>query len=360
MAFTGDSAREPDARKSKIGTWWTGDSAPSSARSHGLTTAPTTTTPPAAEVAAATRLRKSQAVVPSEKSSAMSSISSMISRLTTSQSVPLPDDQLCTMDLEAALPPPSTPTPTPEDYHALHIQTLTLLSRFQEAYVAQSATLLDLQAERSAERDEAAQVAARARHLRAQLDDVLARAGEQEAAMAAALDELGAEKRARLEVEGKAPSAEGSVVTEDLAAEEDQRRESDETDEESIFSRSRSPTLAEGEPASPLRSRTTTLAESDRAASPPRARNPPKPAGPAIRRPAPRPQPRLNAFQKIVRGIAGEDGDGRCANCRGGEAGAAWDAVSLLRDENRGLKQRVGALEGAVEGALDVVNGVGM
>jgi hypothetical protein len=30
----------------------------------------------------------------------------------------------------------------------------------------------------------------------------------------------------------------------------------------------------------------------------------------------------------------------------------------LLQDENRGLKQRVGDLETAVEGALDAVNGL--
>jgi hypothetical protein len=32
--------------------------------------------------------------------------------------------------------------------------------------------------------------------------------------------------------------------------------------------------------------------------------------------------------------------------------------VSLLKDENKGLKERVSELETAVEGAIDVVNGV--
>ncbi|KAL2109150.1 hypothetical protein VUR80DRAFT_2871 [Thermomyces stellatus] len=342
MAFTGDSTQR-DTRKGRMGSWWTGtDSTTSSSRSSRILTSAPSSRTPAAEVAAVKGIRKSLPVGNPEKNSALSSISSMISRFTTPQCIPAPDDELRTMDLEAALPTPSSPAPSPEDYHALHIQALTLLSRFQEAYKSQSAILLDLQAERDAERDEAAQVAARARHLRSQLDDVVARANEHEAAMAAALEELSAEKRARLEVEGKAPSSEGSVVTEDLAVEDDQRREGDETDEESIFSRSRSPPLPEGEPG----------------ASPPRPRIPPPRTGGPVRKAAP--APRLNAFQKIVRGIAGEDGDGRCSNCRGGDVGAAWDTVSLLRDENKGLKQRVGALEEAVQGALDAVNGVGL
>jgi hypothetical protein len=37
----------------------------------------------------------------------------------------------------------------------------------------------------------------------------------------------------------------------------------------------------------------------------------------------------------------------------------AWDTVSLLRAENRGLKERVGSLEGAVETALDLCSNMG-
>jgi hypothetical protein len=55
----------------------------------------------------------------------------------------------------------------------------------------------------------------------------------------------------------------------------------------------------------------------------------------------------------------GEADDG-CANCRGGSASMAWDTVGLLRAENRELKGRVGELEEAVTGALDVVMAVGL
>ena len=322
--------------KRNIGMAFTGDSA----ASHSPAASPTTTTPPAAEVPAVARLRNSLPAAP-PKNSPLSSFTSMFTRRTTQQN-PAVDDELSTMNLAAALPVPPA-DPTPEDYHALHAQTLALLSRFQDAYKTQTTTLDNVQSELSASREEHAQVSARARHLRSQLDETLARAAGHEAAMAAALEELSAEKRARLELEGAVPSAEGSVVTEDLAAEEDQRREGDETDGESIFSRSRSPTLAESESAlsPPLRPRSTLSKPSSAAVSP----------AAVARRPQPAPQPqKLNAFQKMFRGMAGEDVV-RCANCRGGEAGIAWDTVTCLKEENRGLKERVGVLEGCGGGA---------
>jgi hypothetical protein len=66
----------------------------------------------------------------------------------------------------------------------------------------------------------------------------------------------------------------------------------------------------------------------------------------------------MNAFQKILKGISGEEAG--CRNCKGQDASVAWDTVGLLRDENRHLKTRVGELEVAVEGALDLVNGLGL
>jgi hypothetical protein len=50
--------------------------------------------------------------------------------------------------------------------------------------------------------------------------------------------------------------------------------------------------------------------------------------------------------------------DKGCRNCRGGQASVAWDTVGLLRAENKGLKERMANLETAVEGALDLVNGL--
>lgn len=75
----------------------------------------------------------------------------------------------------------------------------------------------------------------------------------------------------------------------------------------------------------------------------------------------------LSTFQKLVKNVASAIKDDEpdrfttstCSNCRGEDVSFAWNTVSVLRDENKHLKQRVGQLEVAVEGALDMVNGVG-
>ena len=144
--------------------------------------------------------------------------------------------------------------------------------------------------------------------------------------------------------------------------------DSSESVHSSVFSRSRSPTTI---------MTTNTAYEGDGAD----ASTAPKPApalsGTSSLSPAamlappklqsqPQPQPQLSAFQKLVRGIGGSESPGggggprSCRNCSGRDSSVAWDTVSLLRDENKGLKHRVAQLEVAVEGALDVVHGIGL
>ena len=96
------------------------------------------------------------------------------------------------------------------------------------------------------------------------------------------------------------------------------------------------------------------------------------------------PHPPLSTFQKLIKNVTSTIKDeeperererererGRererervttstCNTCRGEDVSFAWNTVSVLRDENKHLKQRVGQLEVAVEGALDMVNGVGL
>ncbi|PHH72357.1 hypothetical protein CDD83_4988 [Cordyceps sp. RAO-2017] len=76
--------------------------------------------------------------------------------------------------------------------------------------------------------------------------------------------------------------------------------------------------------------------------------------------------PQMSTIQKLFKGMSSAEapkedeprGPASCRNCQGQDASVAWDTASLLRDENRGLKQRVGELEEAVEEALDAVNGI--
>ncbi|PKS11927.1 hypothetical protein jhhlp_001222 [Lomentospora prolificans] len=422
MALTGDSRprADGDARRGKLGAWWAGasSSAEFTTRSSRIlsTSSTASTITPSPETPAITRLKKSHTVGPTNNlndpssrrnssSSAFSFITSSVSalsRFTQNANAYAPDDELCNMNIEAALNDVEQPT--------IKDHATSLLLRFQTAYRTQSAALREVQAECSAERDELAGMTARARHLQARLEDAARRAAEQEEALVAILEELTAEKKMRIECEraarekgivlvrrdlnddqAVAVEEEGdSVLTEDLGADEDQRRRrwiqqageakngdaGFETDEESyesasIFSRSRSPTLpppsvsgAASPDASPIQGR---LISSLPPPVPPKNNTPLSKARGVQVQQQQQPQ-RLSAFQKIFKGISGDGEEGAasqgglvsCSNCRGGDARVAWDTVSLLRDENKGLKQRVAGLETAVEGALDVVNRVGM
>jgi hypothetical protein len=255
-----------------------------------------------------------------------------------------------------------------------------LLRKFQAAYQDKAITCQELRAERDAQEDEKFEVQTRTAHLKMQLEGMAQKAADMEAMMQALIEELGREKRLRAEEtsvrETGTMSSGMSTISEDLGAEDDQkmkyRRRSDgttksdegsfETDDESIdvasvFSRSRSPTL-------PTNTSEASQNENQNQGSIP----PPQPAKPIMleqHRSTRQSQPQISAIQKLFKGIAGDPtrGSGRpvvqaCQNCQGQDASVAWDTASLLRDENKGLKQRVGELESAVEEALDAVMGV--
>jgi hypothetical protein len=138
---------------------------------------------------------------------------------------------------------------------------------------------------------------------------------------------------------------------------------------ESVFSRSRSPTLT----SSSVSALTTETTPEIQQATFGRVMYKHHAQNFSVQRPKLVQQP--STFQKILKGISSsptanqeppvEDryggigqGDMSCSNCRGKDASVAWDAVGLLRAENKGLKERVGTLEGAVEGALDLCAGL--
>jgi hypothetical protein len=146
---------------------------------------------------------------------------------------------------------------------------------------------------------------------------------------------------------------------------------------DSVFSRSRSPTLTVSS-TGPSVSGTVDSTPEIGQASFTRLVSIPNPALPSSNTSTPRP-PKVqqkSTFQKILTGLSpgsssgdtersekdfyggigmGETG---CENCRGKDSSVAWDTVGLLRAENKGLKERVGTLEGAVEGALDLCSGL--
>ncbi|KAK2004819.1 hypothetical protein LX36DRAFT_563507 [Colletotrichum falcatum] len=302
--------------------------------------------------------------------------SSPFSKNTQPQVDPKQDEELLSLDIQNALFPPSSPTHrdafSPAAFKNLEAAAVGLLTRFQSAYQRQDAALRELRAEKDAQVEESEEADTRIQHLRVQLENMASKVAEQEQLMQQLIAELNAEKKARHEErmtrERNRPLSEGSSISEDLGVEEDMARRKwrksagFDTDDESIedasvFSRSRSPTTAapslfEGSIAdmspSPQTPKASTL-------------GPPRASRSSVQKPLPQ---QTSVFQKLMRGVTGdaanqESNPASCTNCRGQDQRAAWDTVSLLRDENRGLKHRVEELETCVDNALDAVNGLG-
>ncbi|KAK3692912.1 hypothetical protein B0T22DRAFT_419886 [Podospora appendiculata] len=349
-----------------------------------------------------TRLRRSLTGVSIPESSTPKStvtttasrfMSAISSRFTPAPSSPMLDDELCNLDIEAALFPPMSPLAdrdafSPAAFKNLQSNAVGLLTKMQSAYRERVVALRELEAERSAHRDEIEEAETRAQHLKMQLEGMSRKAQEHEQAMRQLMEELAAEKKLRAEEhlaagrdKASTVMSEGSMVSEDLGVDEEHRqrkwRKSDstvkselggfDTDEESaesesVFSRCRSPTI-------PLHLDPNAAFDGGNASIDGAAPSPQLPrnnssslAVPSNSKPRGAAQPQMSALQKIIRGISGEaeESSNGCSNCKGQDASVAWDTVSLLRDENKHLKHRVGSLEIAVEGALDLVNGIGL
>ncbi|PHH62709.1 hypothetical protein CDD81_6778 [Ophiocordyceps australis] len=339
---------------------------------------------PAASAAPASLIGRRKSTPSSPRFSFLASSMSALKGLA-SPTAPTPQgDGLANLDVEAVLVPAGAPAEGEEGYKSLHSNALGLLRRFQAAHRQQSSTLHQLQSERETFDDEKLELETRTQHLKMQLEEMARKAAETESIMQALMEELTREKKMRVDEQqhlhhSSALRSNRSTMSEDLAVDEAQRRrrsaatsKSDmgsDTDEDSIegasvFSRSRSPTFT---------ATTSDVGTLDSMPPPPLMPSTLAPTKPAIvmsSPPLPSPvrhaQPQMSAFQKLFKGMSSGDGQRHdtgvksCRNCQGQDASVAWDTVSLLRDENRGLKQRVGDLEAVVDEALDVVNGIGM
>jgi hypothetical protein len=296
-----------------------------------------------------------------------SSVSALTTRLTNQPSATTPQgDELFDLNIETALYPSAPPgdrdTFSPAAYKNLQANATGVLLKMQNAYRERTIAFQQIQVERSVEREEAEEASVRVASLKMQLEHMAIKAAEQEQSMRQLMGELKAERRAREKL-----MSEGSVVSEDLGVDEEQRKKwrvsgstvksdvSFDTDEESaesesIFSRSRSPTSMTSATEGSFDYLHTPRGKVVAVESPPKFKS----------------DKEMTTFQKLIKNISGEVTKGEdgapdsCRNCHGQDASVAWDTVSLLRDENKGLKHRVADLEVAVEGALDMVNGIGL
>lgn len=330
----------------------------------------------------------SETSTPSRLASFASSISATLSQLTQTPASSTADDELLSLDVEKALFPAGSPVErdpfSPAAFKNLQANATGLLLKMQGAYRRRVGAVADLEAEAGARQEELQEAETRMQHFKMQLERMARRAAQQQRDMELLADELAAERRARahermMREKGMAAisgvrdhPSEGSTVSEDLGVEDDQRAghkwrkslksdgsydtDDESVEDESVFSRSRSPTIAPSTfdgasvvDAPVSHPRVAALGQPGRQ----------KPAAGA-----------MTTFQKLVKNVVSsalkeeEDeyggGGTSCRNCRGQDASFAWNTVSLLRDENKHLKQRVGQLDAAIDGALDLANGIGL
>jgi hypothetical protein len=281
------------------------------------------------------------------------------------------------MNIEEALFPAGSPVDgdafSPAAFKNLQANAIGILLKMQTAYRQRVIALQELETETSATKEELEEAETRAENLKMQLDGMARQAAEQKREMQQLVAELAMERKARADVEeriarGKAGIAinvvsEGSMVSEDLGVEEEQQQrrtwrksggtvksdvsydtDDESAENESVFSRSRSPTIPPGALGGSITEGPTWNARTQAAQQK-------------------RSSQQTSTLQRLFKGVpeeTEESGVSGCRNCRGQDAGVAWGTVSLLRDENRNLKRRIEQLESAVEHALDAVNGVGL
>jgi hypothetical protein len=270
------------------------------------------------------------------------------------------------LDIEKGLFPNGVPVEgtafSPSAFKNLQMNATGLLSKFQAAYEQRTAEFRELQAERDLQESNKSEAELKVEQLEKQLEEQSTIMAERDAMIEYLLSQLAHEKdridnTSNGEKENITSAA--SIVSEDLGVDEDRLRrwrkststssDDESVDEVSVFSRSRSPTFS------------TTISEVSPVTAPAAQAKPVTLEPPRVARNS---VPQMSPFQKLIRGMSSEKPKpattSTCLNCQGQNASMAWDTVNLLKDENKGLKDRVEELETAVEGALDAVNGIGL
>ena len=253
------------------------------------------------------------------------------------------DDKMTQLDVKRALLPGGPADPfSPSSFKNLMQNAEGLLSRMQNALKQRTAALHEVTVEKEAQSEELEEAQTRARHLKLQLDDMSAKMTEQDQMMMNLIEELAHEKQARRDDEEfrkrtirivdatNQPSHPRPHVSRTSTISRDSGFESD---EDSLFS-------PNGEVESPTTTISTTSLQSPTSAEFPSAARFPPPVSSVVKG-----GPVAPAYS--------------CANCHGIRGSEAWNVVDVLKAENQGLKHRVGELESALDGCLDMVNGLG-
>jgi hypothetical protein len=282
------------------------------------------------------------------------------------------DDDLLNLDIAAALfPPTSNSLGDQEAFDALRNNAENVIKRLQAAYKQRTFALHEALADKNKKQEELEETRTRVGNLKVQLDGMAEKVSQQEKAVQAMAEELEQERQlrqredeARLRSIRLIRSSDDESIS-DLSADLQTPKRSmkrasnatyasdsgfdsgDESLAESVFSR------REG-----LESPTSTVAPSPSISqitlpasiSTPSKEKELKPLPPST------PTPRQSTYDKVIKGIAGSwMNNSKCGICHGVPSSEAWSVLGILKEENKGLKERLGELEMVIDDCLSMV-----
>jgi hypothetical protein len=302
--------------------------------------------------------------------------------------VPEPaDDELLNLDIDAALFPRGKPDhDADEAFQSLRLNAEKVIQQFQGAYKLRTFALHETLAVKQTQQEEQEESAARLKEIKAQLDAMAARVEQQDRQMRALAEELEQEERKRREEhdEWRRSETVRNNETENNAQHRasessvDMRRlkqtsagtlssdsgfeSGDESIAESTMSKRNEDNVPPGvtQPSSSNTTTPTTPTVLMSSASPARLQETKAlSTGRAQQSPS-----RSSAYDRVMKASSGLGSSltgfmttSRCSNCYGLSSAEAWSVVSMLKDENKALKNRMSELEDAVEECITLVGG---
>jgi hypothetical protein len=316
----------------------------------------------------------------------------------------LNSNEFLTLDVESALfpagPPYEQDSFSPSSFKNLEQNARGLLFKLHNAYKLRTVSLHEVTAEKEAMAEELEESQTKMNLLKTNISSLAQQVSERDETIQELMNELNKEKQARAnekearersiaivtaraqrEAAKRGSTSDLSIDTtaEDLGISSARwKRQSGGTDftegdsdaesgaGESTFSRARSPVHSI---AGTVDSMPTVTPEIMQASF---ARMVPNPTHTSGFEKRPKMVQQKSTFQKVLGKINSSESDDTvmptsqdpygglgmgehgCSNCQGKDASVAWDTVGLIRAENKGLKERVGELEKAVEDTLDL------
>ncbi|KAL9119350.1 MAG: hypothetical protein Q9187_004099 [Circinaria calcarea] len=282
---------------------------------------------------------------------------------------PQGDDELAQLDIKTALLPGGQMDPfSPSSFKNLLQNAEGLLSRLQTAYKQRTATLQEVIAEKEAQSEELIEAQTRAKYLKLQLDDLSAKLAEQDEAVMSMVNELAQEKQARQEDEQARKRTIRVVDATTEVRRISSRRSKDrmsrastvsdsgfESDGDSLFSKehdSSSPTTT-STPTSSIHSPVTSQHSKFAPFQKPQSEAKLTQAVPIETEVG-----SVHLLESTVAPVAKNTAKRSSLNSEVVHSSEAWGVVDILKEENKGLKERVGHLEGALDGCLELVHGL--